>query len=343
MDDKLTYRNTRSNLMALVSISLGFFSLCSCNDTDSNAISEDVELLLKPSIICGSDISRAQPLVFTDGLTKNTNDIKTYDFGIWVGAKDTPFVPYSLGMANMRSTYESLSSTSPWTYQYGITNHKVLSVKPHAEIAIHAYYPYDALADVENGMIHVSSAVCDVLYATPLNITVGNAGTKEEVALSFHHALACIELSIEASHSISGVVLKKVEITDVSNGESDLYGSAELKITDGTFDNRSYSRALSVTDMSIVIPQKGYQSGPAKLYIPLVPTDKYNSGDWSLTFTFGWDKTTTTCTFPLPKIGEEGFKQGYKYIYNLTFSNESTFKVVGAGEWTEGPETRIDV
>lgn len=316
--------------------------IASCDNSLDDNLSGEVTLVLKPEIKCDPDVSRAQPTVFNDEKFTNSTNTNLLDFGMWIGIPEDPFEPYSLGMANMKAEYNRLSETDQWTYYYGITAHKVLSIKPGDKVTIHAYYPYTPSV-TDGSRVAVTSAVSDVLYADPVEVTAGTAGTSMDVSLKFNHAMTCIELIVEAIHDISGTLFKSVQITDARHSGSLLVSDAQLEVKDGTFSNKNYVDELTIESQNKTVYKQGSNSTPASVKVPLIPIEEYNDGDLSLTFTFAWDKTVKTCTFPLPKIGEDGFKQGYKYTYKLLFANESTFKIVGLGEWTAEPETTFDI
>lgn len=337
-------RRLRYILYQLLFLLMIIITGCDSNN-ESEIPSDMVTLSFYPSINTDATLSRGSPAILTGDKFESVNDISKFKFGMWL-CQSGSLEPYSLGMDNMEAIYDAQKSAmDSWEYFYGGTTHKKLSAKPHSDIDIYAYYPYNSEV-TDPTKVPFSVPDNDLLWAPPVKIHTGEANTTEIINLEYQHMLACIELKINVLHNSSENYLQEIRISESNPEESLLYENGELNIIDGTIELTQSSAVpyIEINKINTLIPNNSTITISA--YIPIIPIEGYTNQRFTLSLGFSAGKykpTTEVRSTQLPTIGDVDvmdFKQGYKYIYDLYIDNEMTIKALTIdSNWVNGPKT----
>lgn len=297
-----------------------------CVDSHDNPNSGDVKLIVFPSLASGISVTRGLPIVITDSVLSTTTNT-SLDFGFWLTEDSSKMVEYSNGMANMKATYRA-SNSDKWTYNYGGTEHYVLSAKPYNSLDFYAYYPY--FDNVDDPCSIPFNTGNDLLWAK-IHVETKEPGTFQNIDLRFEHIMACIHLKINLKYLGSSTKLNSLNIldndsTNISNLPL-LYTKGYLDLTDGSIElrDKDICSHLSFNNLDTY-----FQNDPKRyisIYIPIIPVDGYRNNRFTLEFNI--DNEKKSCG--LPSIGGKeylDFKRGYMYNYEVTLDNEMIIRAM---------------
>lgn len=322
-----------------------------CTSVEEPENTQEIVLNLVPTVNVDATVTRAKPNVFIDSILTSSNGSKEITMGMWLCSKAGSYEPYSAGMNNMKCIYNIATTPRDWTFTYGGEGHKALSVKPLGsgldDIFLYTYSPYNENATSPEA-IPVVFGNDEFIYVSPIQRKSKEAKDTIDIPLEFRHAQACIEFRIKAAHSVlNSISLRNLTISD-NNENPVLPMSSEFNIVAG-----SYNEGKTIVGKSIEFKNLSFnisttvndQTRNGILDIPIIPFSGYKDKNFTILFDF----ITRTCSFQLPAINPDAngfmeFKQGYKYIYNLTIANEMIFESgLITEDWDDTYHKNIDI
>lgn len=347
---------------------LGLFGLLTgCSQDDGLPGSPEATVSLRPDFHVGSTRTRSIVNGHSAGGGEGTiNSVAVFVTKSADGYTSYPGVTAS-GKTNGLSQY-TFDGTN-WTVTSGYPEVKLSNL----EARIYAFSPSDAtLAPSANSTAHTipvalsatqtfdgtnawNCSVTDYMYgsgtrtvgstdvikANNVNPETPSATVSFQPSIYMQHALSQIVFTLQSANGRAVTpfdYVLKVEVEREDNTSVFCDGNGTMNIADGTITVSPQVSTLTFSPTGpVTAAQCGAYSTPKAVAYGLVAPRTVNGGNLKLTFTLNKnignpeDRTQRVLTV---SVGDQTWKKGYKYVYNLTLSDRDiTVQTMVIGEW----------